>query len=97
MITSRITPFLWLEGRAQEAAEFYVAVFRNARIISATRFGAGPAEGSATVAFERDGQPFFAFAGHPARPDAGCRPGRGSYRGPAPNAETGHPAAARRL
>ena len=68
MITSRITPFLWLEGRAQEAAEFYVAVFRNARITSATRFGAGPAEGSATVAFDLDGQPFFAFDGHPAIP-----------------------------
>ena len=97
MTNPRIPPFLWLEGRAQEAAEFYVGVFRNARVTSATRFGAGPAEGSATVAFERDGQPFFAFDGYPAGPDAGCRPGGGGYRGPAPNAETGHPAAARRL
>ena len=46
MTSSRITPFLWLEGRAQEAAEFYVAVFRNALVISSTRFGAGPAEGT---------------------------------------------------
>lgn len=66
--TSRITPFLWLEGCAQEAAEFYVAVFRNARITASARFSAGPAEGSATVAFELDGQPFIAFDGHPALP-----------------------------
>ena len=68
LTTPRITPFLWLEGRAQEAAEFYVAIFGNARIISATRFSAGPAAGSATVAFELDGQPFIAFDGHPAIP-----------------------------
>ena len=68
LLTQRITPFLWLEGRAQEAAEFYVSVFANARITSATRFSAGPAAGSATVAFELDGQPFVAFDGHPAIP-----------------------------
>ena len=43
-------------------------MFRNARVVFSTRFGAGPAEGSATVAFELDGQPFFAFDGHPAIP-----------------------------
>ena len=68
LTTQRITPFLWLEGRAQEAAEFYVSVFANARITSVTRFTAGPAAGSATVAFELDGQPFIAFDGHPAIP-----------------------------
>ena len=68
LMTQRITPFLWLEGRAQEAADFYVAIFGNARITSATRFSAGPAAGSATVAFELDGQPFIAFDGHPAIP-----------------------------
>ena len=68
LMTQRITPFLWLEGRAQEAAEFYVSVFSNARITSATRFSAGPAAGSATVAFELDGQPLIAFDGHPAIP-----------------------------
>ena len=68
LLTQRITPFLWLEGRAQEAAEFYVSVFANARITSATRFSAGPAAGSATVTFELDGQPLIAFDGHPAIP-----------------------------
>ena len=68
LMTQRITPFLWLEGRAQEAAEFYVAIFGNARITSATRFSTGPAAGSATVAFELDGQPLIAFDGHPAIP-----------------------------
>ena len=68
LTTQRITPFLWLEGRAQEAAEFYVSVFANARITSSTRFTAGPAAGSATVAFELDEQPFIAFDGHPAIP-----------------------------
>ena len=67
-IAPKVAPFLWLEDRAQEAAEFYVSVFRNARITSVSRFTQGPAAGSATVSFVLDGQPFTAFDGHPAIP-----------------------------
>ncbi len=62
----KITPFLWLDGVAREAAEFYVSVFDNSRIVSSDTFGEGPAEGSSTVAFELDGVQFVAFDGIPA-------------------------------
>ena len=62
----KITPFLWLDGVAREAAEFYVAIFQNSRIVSSDTFGEGPAEGSSTVAFELDGVRFIAFDGIPA-------------------------------
>ena len=64
----KVAPFLWIEGRAQEAAEFYVSVFRNARITGVSRYTQGPAAGSATVSFVLDGQHFTAFDGHPAIP-----------------------------
>ena len=62
----KITPFLWLDGTAREAAEFYVSIFENSRILSSDTFGEGPAEGSSTVAFELDGVRFIAFDGIPA-------------------------------
>ena len=62
----KITPFLWLDGVAREAAEFYVSIFNNSRILSSDTFGEGPAEGSSTVAFELDGVQFVAFDGVPA-------------------------------
>ena len=67
----RITPFLWLEGRAREAADFYVAVFGavgDARITEVTTFNQGPAAGSDMVSFLLDGQSFISFDGHPAYP-----------------------------
>lgn len=62
----KITPFLWLDGTAREAAEFYVSVFPNSRIISSELYADGPAEGSATVIFELDGVRFTTFDGRPA-------------------------------
>ena len=62
----KITPFLWLDGCAREAAHFYVSVFRNSRIVSDITFTQGPARGSAMVAFELDGMAFTAFDGIPA-------------------------------
>ncbi len=62
----KITPFLWLDGTAREAAEFYVSIFENSRIVSSDTFGEGPAEGSSTVAFELGGVQFVAFDGIPA-------------------------------
>lgn len=68
----QITPCLWFDTQAEEAAEFYTAIFDNSRIGNITRFGeAGhevhgmPAGTVMTVAFELDGQPFTALNGGP--------------------------------
>ena len=37
----KITPFLWFDGKAQEAANFYVSAFKNSRIVSPMRAGGG--------------------------------------------------------
>lgn len=64
----KITPFLWFDGKAEEAANFYVSIFKNARIGTVRRYGeAGPGpKGSAmSVEFQLDGQPFIALNGGP--------------------------------
>ncbi len=64
----KITPFLWFNDQAEEAMKFYVAIFRNSRIGSVSRYGdAGPGpKGTVMVAtFELDGQPFMALNGGP--------------------------------
>jgi predicted 3-demethylubiquinone-9 3-methyltransferase (glyoxalase superfamily) len=64
----KITPFLWFDGKAEEAARFYVSVFKNSKILSVSRYGeAGPGpQGSVmTVAFELDGEKFVALNGGP--------------------------------
>ncbi len=64
----KITPFLWFDTQAEEAANFYVSVFKNSSILRITRYGeAGPgAEGSVmTVDFALDGQEFIALNGGP--------------------------------
>lgn len=70
--TLKITPCLWFDNEAEEAARFYVSVFKNAKIGRITRYGKegheihGRAEGSVmTVDFEIDGQPFTALNGGP--------------------------------
>ena len=68
----RITPFLWFDHQAEEAAKFYVSIFKDSRITSfacyddAAAKAAGRPKGSVmTVAFELDGQPFTALNGGP--------------------------------
>jgi len=64
----KITPFLWFDTQAEEAANFYVSVFRNSRILGITRYGEsgpGPAGSVMTVAFEIEGQEFTALNGGP--------------------------------
>ncbi|MHB8540079.1 MAG: VOC family protein [Candidatus Acidiferrales bacterium] len=64
----KITPFLWFDTKAEEAANFYVSIFKNSKILSVTRYGdAGPGpKGSVMSAtFELDGQQFFALNGGP--------------------------------
>ena len=64
----RITPFLWFDGQAEEAMQFYVSVFKNSKVVNVTRYGdAGPGpKGSVMSAiFQLDGQEFFALNGGP--------------------------------
>jgi predicted 3-demethylubiquinone-9 3-methyltransferase (glyoxalase superfamily) len=63
-----ITPFLWFNDKAEAAANFYVSIFPNSKILSISRYGdAGPgAKGSVmTVNFELDGRQFTALNGGP--------------------------------
>jgi predicted 3-demethylubiquinone-9 3-methyltransferase (glyoxalase superfamily) len=64
----KITPFLWFDGKAEEAAKLYTSIFNNSKITSVTRYGeAGPGpKGSAmSVVFELEGQEFYALNGGP--------------------------------
>lgn len=68
----KITPFLWFDDKAEEAARFYVSIFRNSKIGVEARYGdegakvAGKPRGSVmTVPFELDGQRFVALNGGP--------------------------------
>ena len=64
----RITPFLWFDGQAEEAVNFYISIFPNSKILTVSRYGeAGPgSKGSVMSAtFELDGQLFYALNGGP--------------------------------
>lgn len=64
----KITPFLWFDTQAEEAATLYTSVFENSRVIDVTRYGEGgpgPAGSAMTVQFELDGQQFLALNGGP--------------------------------
>jgi predicted 3-demethylubiquinone-9 3-methyltransferase (glyoxalase superfamily) len=64
----KITPFLWFDGKAEQAANFYVSIFERSKVVSVTRYGeAGPGpKGSVmSVIFRLEGQEFFALNGGP--------------------------------
>ena len=68
MSISKITPFLWFDTQAEEAAQFYTSIFPNSKIDSIARYsaaGPGPAGSVMTVAFQLDGLPFTALNGGP--------------------------------
>jgi predicted 3-demethylubiquinone-9 3-methyltransferase (glyoxalase superfamily) len=71
-VVQKITPCLWFDDQAEEAAEFYTAIFRNSKVVKIARYGEaghevhGKPSGSVlTVAFELDGQAFTALNGGP--------------------------------
>ena len=71
-ITHRIAPCLWFDTQAEEAANFYISIFKNSRIVNVTRYSevgkeihGRPAESVMTVSFELDGHPFTALNGGP--------------------------------
>jgi predicted 3-demethylubiquinone-9 3-methyltransferase (glyoxalase superfamily) len=64
----KITPFLWFENEAEEAAKFYVSIFRESKIEKITRYGdagPGPKGTVMTVLFQLKGQQFIALNGGP--------------------------------
>lgn len=68
----KITPFLWFDDKAEEAASFYVSIFANSKILNVTRYTGEAAKASGkpagtvmTVAFQLDGQEFMALNGGP--------------------------------
>ena len=64
----KITPFLWFDGRAEEAMNFYTSIFRNAKVGNVTRYGdAGPGPKGTVMSatFELEGQEFYALNGGP--------------------------------
>jgi predicted 3-demethylubiquinone-9 3-methyltransferase (glyoxalase superfamily) len=66
-----ITPWLWFDTEAEEAAQFYVSLFDRSRVLDVTRYteaGPGPAGSVMTVTFELDGQQLIALNGGPQFP-----------------------------
>ena len=68
----KITPFLWFDDQAEEAAKFYTSVFKNSKVGKSTRYGkaaekaAGRPAGSVMIVeFELEGQKFTALNGGP--------------------------------
>jgi predicted 3-demethylubiquinone-9 3-methyltransferase (glyoxalase superfamily) len=68
----KITPCLWFDGKAEEAAKFYVSIFKDSKIGNVTRYGkegyeihGGKAGSVLTVDFEIEGQKFVALNGGP--------------------------------
>src|SRR4051794_21010185 len=68
VMQQRITPNLWFDTQAEEAAQFYTSVFKNSRVVSTTHYteaGPRPAGMVMTVEFELDGQRFVGINGGP--------------------------------
>ena len=71
-ITQKITPFLWFDDRAEEAAKLYTSIFKNSKIGKITRYDeeaakptGRPAGSVMTVEFQLEGQDFVALNGGP--------------------------------
>jgi predicted 3-demethylubiquinone-9 3-methyltransferase (glyoxalase superfamily) len=60
-MAQKITPFLWYDGKAEEAAEFYVSIFKDSKIVSYM----GPKGQAMGVTFQIGGQNYIAFNGGP--------------------------------
>jgi len=74
-ITQRITPFLWFDDQAEQAAKFYVSIFKNSKVGKIARYDKAGAKASGrpagtvmTVEFKLDGLEFVALNGGPIFP-----------------------------
>lgn len=64
----KIVPFLWFDGKAEEAANFYTSIFKNSRLERITHYGEagpGPKGTVMSVIFQLEGQEFYALNGGP--------------------------------
>lgn len=64
----KITPFLWFDGRAEEAMTFYTSIFKRSKVLNVSRYGEGaplPAGTVMSATFEIEGQSFIALNGGP--------------------------------
>lgn len=64
----KITPFLWFDGKAEEAVNFYVSAFKDAKILDVLRYteaGPGPEGSVMTIKFSLHGQEFVALNAGP--------------------------------
>ncbi len=61
----KITPHLWFDREAKEAAEFYATLFPNSRVTNITALHGTPSGDADVVSFELSGQPFMAISGGP--------------------------------
>ena len=64
----KITPFLWFDGKAEEAMNFYVSIFKDSKVGRVTRYeegGPGPKGTVMSATFQLDGQDFLALNGGP--------------------------------
>ena len=64
----KITPFLWFDGKAEEAMNFYVSIFKNSKVVQLTRYadaGPGPKGTVMSAIFQLEGQEFYALNGGP--------------------------------
>ncbi|PYT99239.1 MAG: hypothetical protein DMG34_20810 [Acidobacteria bacterium] len=64
----KISPFLWFDGNAEEAADFYVSLYKGSKILNIARYGEagpGPAGAVMVVNFQIEGQDFIALNGGP--------------------------------
>jgi predicted 3-demethylubiquinone-9 3-methyltransferase (glyoxalase superfamily) len=64
----KITPFLWFDGKAEEAMHFYTSIFKNSKIGNVSRYGdadPGPKGSVMSATFQLDGQEFYALNGGP--------------------------------
>lgn len=64
----KITPFLWFDGKAEEAMRFYTSIFEDSKVGSVTRYGEagpGPKGTVMTATFHLFGQEFIALNGGP--------------------------------
>jgi predicted 3-demethylubiquinone-9 3-methyltransferase (glyoxalase superfamily) len=68
MTTSKITPYLWFDGNAEQAVEYYTSMFSHSKVTQVARWGEGGPAPKGTVmniAFELDGRSFIALNGGP--------------------------------
>jgi len=64
----KITPFLWFNGNAEEAVNFYTSVFKDSKIVRTSRYGdagPGPKGSLMSATFQLNGQEFIALNGGP--------------------------------